>query len=475
MEAMRMLCAVLALVLCMGQGMPEMTVNPYAPYETQMHVERTPEGPAEPAAPAAPSVPAAPAAPSAPAAPVQAESALDAAFAQRRLALTPVDVANGFDLEDARILGLSPDGRTLLLTDGEAAYTLCEGELTQIQVSTSRSVENKYDNLRKCLMSYVSPLSPGVEGVVWSPDSRYAAMPNYAIALLHGKFYFDPIVLDTHTGKLILLDTYPSKLSEGAVMSHACFSADSRYFYALLYGKGFAGRVTLMRYDLETGEKHVLHSSDQYIGRPGFFEMRNGGFLGILDSNDNNASAGLALFVPSAAGYTIKKALTGTVQSVMRGYSLDYSPVTGYAMMTGLLAGQSRCMLMMGHEEDDFEGIYDNLYAIESLDSEKMLNLTEEQIEAIYESILETQDSGYVNIMQTNFSPDGRYAMLHCLKHGESALLMLKLDTLELAPIAVPEGYNAASMAMNQYFHAAWGADGTVLLRTDAVRAYRFE
>ena len=109
----------------------------------------------------------------------------------------------------------SPDGSKMLCPDG-ANLWLFEGDtLTLLSPDTARSVEDTYGSFERLLQSDTRQWV-GAEGVTWSQDGHYAVLTNYKSVIQMVRMIYGLYVIDTQTGSILCLDTFPSKFGTGA-------------------------------------------------------------------------------------------------------------------------------------------------------------------------------------------------------------------------------------------------------------------
>lgn len=138
-------------------------------------------------------------------------------------------------------LSLSPAGNSgILATDdnyGINGFCYYAGKYHILFPTHLRGVEDTNHNLEKVFSTRLQQLL-GEEGVIYSPDGRYAAIFNNYMMIMLGYYYLDPIIIDLSTGEMFLSATYGSKPGKGeyGAVTTATFSSDGRYLYYMLYG-----------------------------------------------------------------------------------------------------------------------------------------------------------------------------------------------------------------------------------------------
>jgi len=191
----------------------------------------------------------------------------------------------------------SPDGSKAILMDEEYAYILEGKVITMILPNYLRGVRDVYASFVQ--FNKLPPAqSVGSEGVTWSPDGRYVVLTNYKRTLMLAKFIYGLFIIDTESGELFCADTYPNKMSDGAAsVIQTCFDASGRFLYYMLYGSTYPdSRVSLMCYDMETGEKQRLLACPQLAAYPGLKMDSKRRLVNLIDSIRANEFLGLSTF-----------------------------------------------------------------------------------------------------------------------------------------------------------------------------------
>ena len=180
-----------------------------------------------------------------------ADADLDALFSSGTLTLAEVSSPADLDLpeeikEDPRLWSLSPVGYSAILTAGKSMLTVYDEKVSVVHPSAERGVKDEYGNLERYYSTLTSTPGnlAGEEGVVYSPDGRYAFIGNKDYTLMYMKLFVDPILLDLTTGELILTATYPDKMGlEGIGAVNAgvfvCTLRLTRGMYRKIYSGGF--------------------------------------------------------------------------------------------------------------------------------------------------------------------------------------------------------------------------------------------
>ena len=207
----------------------------------------------------------------------------------------------------------SPDGSKAILMDEEHAYILSGNIITMILPNYLRGVRDEYASFSRFLK--MKPTQwVGSEGLIWSPDGRYAVLTNYATTLIRGQFIYGLYLIDTQTGELFCADTYPNKLRDGgAAVLQACFDAAGSYVYYMIIGSLYEdSRISLMRYDMETGVKQRLLACPHFAAYPKLQLDSTGRLIHLLDNTKANEPLGLSVYEQKdgnwvSTAYTLSK------------------------------------------------------------------------------------------------------------------------------------------------------------------------
>ena len=344
-------------------------------------------------------------------------------------------------------VSFSPDGACLaaiLDVDIGSTPVVISGErMALIYPTESRGVEDIYGNLQKTYDSWIAnprrPMGAGDEGFIWSPGGHYFCVPNVNTMLVNMQFArVNPIVVDTWTGEMFLVDTYSDKIfddSNGAMIT-GCFSEDERYFYELFYGTGYSTRTMLLRYDLETFEVQPLAGLETN-GYPALSMLRDGRMLTISDTMQRDKFQGLAVMSPEGGLEITPMPVPLRAWYANRTY---YSAKSGWLLVRGRTQGSASTMLTaiqrVQPDSDPArelnaawalnwdEGVMDPL-DLTKLDPESSALDEDDLIEAL---------APYAILLDVKLSPDGRYAAMLAVKDNEAQVYIARLKDMALLP-----------------------------------------
>lgn len=371
-------------------------------------------------------------------------------------------------LDEATPVSISPDGRVSLYSAGNALAVVHEnGSILPVTVSDIRGAADAYGNLNKVAARGAAAI--GNEGVVWSPNGRYAAIVNQSRVVQMMQFIYDPIVIDTQTGEMFLLAAYNNKLAKDdcGVMLTACFSADSRYLYAVIMGSLNGARFSLMQYDLETLTASVLHTWEDLTYWPSLAQLADGSFLLLTDAHKVNEFTGTLRIVPSADGAAASKAEFTQRMLFFYPRSMQYSAKSGHALILSNSIQGSNCYSNLLHlTPDEGDLVPDTYWAVSSLKASAVTKMVKNEL----------QSPSAVRIHAMRLSPDGERALLLCSEGAEYALLMLRLSDGALTQVTGVDSETLRGLCATGGPYIDWCGD-TVLLGVSAANAgaYRLE
>ncbi len=346
----------------------------------------------------------------------------------------------------------SPDGGKALCMDKQIAYVAEGKTITIISYSHERSVQDEYGQY-----AAFAKLTPdrwvGAEGVVWSPDGRYAVLTNFAEVFFRARFVYGLYIIDTVTGELFCADTYPTKLKEkwGAVMQ-ACFGPAGRQLYYVLYGSAYGDApVSLMCYDVETGQKQRLLACQKRSAYPMLQMGGSGSLMNLADSPNASEPLGLNVYTQRDGVWSMKTYALPQTSRIAYPIYFDAGPAGFGVLLDRILpANQGKSVTMAGQVrlEDGYPGLGEFLL-IDSPDAPYATRI----------SLLSYGDGSLLDgrlaegtlwqCLNIKLSPDGRYALLLVGNSGEFAFLMMDMETLALRRVTAPDGLASTAAVYN--------------------------
>ncbi len=377
-------------------------------------------------------------------------------------------LSNGY-----RLLSRSPNGLSALVQVDNAVCGYYDGKYRPLYSSESRGVPDTHGNLRTYFVDYLSSRTSSLitdEGVLYSPDGRYAAILNRHLTVSQLRLIIDPILIDLKTGEVFLTATYGNRLVRndeyisGAVTS-AVFSADGRWFWYVMLGNWSEYRFALYRYNLDTGETEFCCPIPYMAYYPKLCELQDGSLLALSDQADSSSPMGVFRLSRvdgewSAAEYPLE-----WPTRLMYSNLLQYSAESGCAFLRDT---RDTMPLVIFRPDESFDGLR-TCYAIDpEKDSLVALN---------YDDYLQTFDSDhvssapYVKNVLAVLSPDGHYA----LSVTADCLYMIDLDTLAVRRVTTDLDIASVTASYNRLY-MEWNGDLLIFRTADgATTVWRFE
>ena len=154
-------------------------------------------------------------------------------------------------------VGISPDGKTVLLRKDEEISLFRDGKILPLVFNAQRGAGDVFGK-EKSVLGVVRNMPP-MEGLSWSSDGRYVALSSLKEGLL-GRKPIDAIVLDASSGEVFLADTFDRYINNGGgivLLSRA--DRSGTYLYYLLHTRvNDEPRLQFCRCPVEGGTREVL-------------------------------------------------------------------------------------------------------------------------------------------------------------------------------------------------------------------------
>ena len=390
-------------------------------------------------------------------------------------------------------LSFSPTGNSGFLVANEST-DLCyyAGKYHILYPSRTRGVEDTYGNLEKLYSTGVKNLLDR-EGVIYSPDGRYAAIFNFKISRqLLGTIY-DPVVLDLSTGAMILTATFEDNKFKTSRVITATFSSDGRYLYYML--KEFKDRlnVNLYRYDLQEDMTQFCYScGDQSTAYyPHLTETRNDEFI-ILSDNRDRGGNGDSDGTVGITNITNRDGIWNSTECMfldplnISWNWLDHSINSGYAVVSESLGLGFQFAFNCIRPEDENAGL--NQYyvitkrnQIQEYSAGKMRTLLKKYPETTTAFSINSffSNESFQAIVDSVLSPDGHYVLLLTLNYGTTGdakrsrhLFLVRLDDLEIKEVKGIDPLNIEDTNYKPIIE--WNTDKLIIGTTDGIQIYEF-
>ena len=391
-------------------------------------------------------------------------------------------------------VSFSPQGNSCIMRrENGSAVCFYEGKYHPMFPSATRGVPDEYGNLA-FVGSRDILLWMGKEGVVYSPDGKYAAICDYRIVMMQGRAYLDPIIIDLSTGEVILTSTSSADLRKdpsSSAVTTGCFSSDGRYFNYILRAKGRENNTVFCRYDLQAGVTEECYSGLPDLYYPKLSELRDGSFMTLRSSISKDQPTGLAkMWCADTYGEWIGTQYSFDLpQQYWDPVQMEYSGDSGYAVLIGKANACSGHICAFQRVEPDRKLVGMNAYCVISKEDGLPRVLTAEE----YRNALDTLEPArtweerkarfpYEIIHAARLSPDGKYMLLLTEKYGinkqQSSVFALFLVRLEDLACRTVRGIDPGEISIDQNARYApvieWNTDSLIISFSDETSLYRF-
>ena len=365
--------------------------------------------------------------------------------AQMRAVLTQAELT---------VFSYAPDGQSgigLLAVGGAALpFAMSPDRLAIIWPREDRGVQDAYGLMDKVYHRFyfgqdlgAGPFGMGEEGAIWSPTGRYCCVVNGMRVLREGRVEFGaPCMVDTQTGELCALDAfYPKLMSEdGGCWIGGCFARDDSAFYAMAVARRYDDRYTLVRYDLETFEATPC-AGFEVNSLPAMAMLADGNIFALLDHRKNDDPQALARIAPDGSTETRELLMKGDFWR-LRVASACCSAESGWALLRGAFITADipggYLSLQRLRAADGFSEWAETLWVL-SADTLQFEALDAAQLPETPKEWATQFVDRHMQILDARLSPNGRYAavlaMMNGARHGETMLLMVRLEDMAVLPV----------------------------------------
>ena len=393
-----------------------------------------------------------------------------------------------FATYEPQLISIAPTGNSGIYRLTGTGIGYYNGKYHIIYPSQKRGVTDEYGNLAKYIQEFQFQDNQmlGEEGVLYSPDGRYAAIYNVQVTLEKYQYFVDPIIIDLSTGEMILTATYDNNLSAesfGTTMT-ACFSSDNRYFYYILYGNTTEDRCALYRYDLNSNITEFCCSIPYNAYYPFLSEIADGSMIIVEDQ----------------IGYDNKKSvlqirqIDGRWEIERNEFSIDtpywfvdrllYSQNSGIAFAAGAIRTfKAREMFVTFIPDAEYRGL--NVYHAINKEDNKIVDISQEEYISANRGAVDVGSSEinptkipFEIITKALLSPDGYYAMLLTREDTNAAhLYLVELETLELREV---KGLDATKISIDTIAGKykpiiEWNYDTLIIYYGEEILTYQFD
>ena len=386
-------------------------------------------------------------------------------------------------------LSLSPAGNSgLLAVGGRTGICYYGGTYRILYPSSKRGTADTNGNLAKMFSIPIQRLI-GEEGIVYSPDGRYAAICNIEYTLIRAQFILDPVIIDLSTGEMILTATYADRMRDegmGAV-STAAFSADGRYFYYMLYGNTAEYKTVLYRYDISEDRTELCYSGSDLNYYPHLSETGKGAFTVLRDARRSGEFTGITYIRNDNGSWAGEEYSFDLPMQYFYSNRLLASRDSGWAVVLGRAMGPNGSWYAFQAVKPDegFAGL--GQYVTISKEDGELRVYSAEELEALFAGLAEdsafNREMPFQALLTAVLSPDGRYVLINTADarsgEGTDAARHLYLVRLEDLSIREVGGINASliqtgNAAVNYRPVIEWNTDTLIIGTANGTLAYRF-
>lgn len=393
-------------------------------------------------------------------------------------------------------LSLSPAGNSgILVADGFTGVCYYAGKYHIIFPSQARGVEDVNENLAKVFSTRLQLLL-GEEGVVYSPDGRYAAIFNIQYTLMRAQFILDPIIIDLSTGEMFLTATYGNRLMKGeaGAVTTATFSSDGNYLYYMLYGNTSEYRTALYRYNIQEKTTELCYSGSDLNYYPYFSETGNGAFVILRDVRNRGEMAGVTSITYENGSWNGTEYTFDLPLQYWNCNRLMLSANSGYAFIPGRTAALdgSYYAFQCVRPDDDWAGL--NQYYTVSKEGNQIQSYSAGEINSLFENWTNgsTQegvstfnlDMPFQVILTSALSPDGHYVLLNTVNYGSRDipetsrhLYLVRIDDLAIKEVwgIDPSAIQVGALGANYRPVIEWNTDTLIIGTSDGIQAFKFK
>jgi len=389
---------------------------------------------------------------------------------------------------------ISPDGSTRFVYVKDAGnFILNEREKSLIPITAAyeRGVEDQY-NVLKALESSALTSRPiaAAEGLVWSPDGRYAAVTNGKAVILAMNMSYQLLLIDTKTGECFLAETWPTRITKGGgAVCAACFDETGENLYYIHISTGGASRSNLYSYNLESGASTYLSAcNNHYPYPPALFRAADGSLISVHYPNKIRERFTIDVHTDFMGSRWMRSMLMNAKNGIVRVEKIDFSEEAGRGIALCSSVSHASSMPESSDSLKILNFSYLECFSLNSVDDTVIVIPADSEYAKRTDADSMDPDSPSFSkeailgqkanalIINAALSPDGRSALL-VLNHSAQlnsdlrySLKLLDLETLALTNVSVPETVNLMfsgyDLPISSQFPAGlrWFENGEILI-----------
>ena len=371
-----------------------------------------------------------------------------------------------------RVLSVSPDG-ALLINFGGTPAILRNKKITLLAPTASRGVQDEYGKIERFLKLFLQAANmPARGGVIWSPNGRYLSFSHEKLLLEQAKLDIDPMLVDTWTGELFLIATFPRSLAKGGgAMAQGAFDASGRKFYYTVYGGDSGAKSTVYCYDLLSRKTELICESENYSYFADLIVAGSGELFSVSSMQKRDQFVGLNRFTPTSSGWKYSHIPFDRAIGDIWSRQVCYSPVTDQALIVGQGYYTGNANMLIKVDLKNIPQTLNEYWIIENGNSKQATKWNWDMpisAETTMADLNQMLAKKMLNLQAVTLSPDGQYAFIATATMGVVDYFLLRLSDMALCKVKVPDEMmelsNLIAAQRGQFLPvAAWNPDGSLL------------
>ena len=373
---------------------------------------------------------------------------------------------------------------------------LRNGKLIIPAANPNRGAGDPNRSLERLSRSKSFPLLRTPNGLILSPDGKYAAYVDSYRALVERNYNYQLIILDVESGEYFLGQTWDVKMGKDkkvACVVEAAFDKNSEYLYYVTYGNQNKYRCSLYRYHLATGKNELLLNHPEEVYFPNLTFLSSSRLVAPMAVRDSDEFCGILVYN--------KKFLRGWEAAA---YSIPVNRRTAYVRRLQASAESELALAAVEFNvsysssiesyKPTFVGSMLSVIDIQKdpVGLDRILVFDEEALSCesvTYEEFLTGErftDTkfilNYPSLYNACLTPDGAHALTVHRVGDEFALRLLNLKTLEVKTVEAPEDFDGVFASFNTGMSADYPlgvnmlSDTLVVINTsDGVKLYELK
>lgn len=287
-------------------------------------------------------------------------------------------------------------------------------------------------------------------GLILSPDGRYAAYVNYNNVIMHFEFEYQLIILDVESGEYFYGQTWDVDFfkddTKCAGVVEAAFDKTSEYLYYITYGDQNEHPCSLYRYTMATGENELLINYEDNVYMPNLTALSPSVLIAPRSSVKTGESHGLMVYADnSTGGWETNEhflPVSGNTAEILR---LQASASSGLALsMVEIQKNLINAFISVVDTQNNFDGLDRMIVFNEDVTSCEVVSYDDFLNSDRFDVMFMINQPELLNAYLTL---DGKHALTVHRTGSEYVLNLVNLETLEIKNVEFPgrfEGQRAA-------------------------------